>query len=109
MSQRFLSALFILAASGAPTFAAELHVAIENIKFSPDILEVHKGDTVIWKNNDVVPHTVTAEADSPKQKPAFASKQLLPGHEFKWKAKKLAEINYKCLLHPAMKAKLTVK
>lgn len=95
--------LFALVLFSGGVYAGEVHVTIENIKFNPEVLEVHKGDTVIWENKDIVPHTVTTE------KPAFDSKQIQPGHRFKWKVKGAGEIDYKCMLHPTMKAKLTIK
>ena len=46
-------------------------VEIEALKFSPAILEVMTGDTVIWKNKDAFPHNVTAE-----RKPLFSAVTL---------------------------------
>lgn len=97
------AALFLLSAA----HAAILHVTIEEIKFNPEVLEVKKGDTVIWKNKDVVPHTVTAEMNAGKS--AFDSGQIDPGSDFKLKIKAVGEISYKCLFHPTMKAKLKVQ
>lgn len=93
-------AAFFLPLMASP---AIVHVAIENIKFNPEVLTVKKGDTVIWKNKDLVPHTVTAEGAA---KPEFDSGQINPEGEFQQKIKKSGEFRYKCRLHPTMKAKL---
>ena len=39
---------------------AVLTVVIRNMKFDPPKLEVKKGDTVEWKNEDLTPHTATS-------------------------------------------------
>jgi plastocyanin len=44
----------------APAPATEYVVRIEQ-NFQPDNLEIKIGDTVIWKNFDSEPHTVTAK------------------------------------------------
>lgn len=35
-------------------------VVIDHFKYQPDTLEIHVGDTVEWKNVDIVPHTASA-------------------------------------------------
>ena len=32
--------------------------------FHPEVLEVQRGDTVVWINRDIVPHTATATRKS---------------------------------------------
>jgi len=36
-------------------------VEISSFKFVPDVLKIKKGDRVVWKNLDIVPHTTTAD------------------------------------------------
>lgn len=83
------------------------HVTIENIKFNPNVLTVKKGDTVIWMNNDIVPHTVTAATKGAK--PEFDSGQIDPGKSYTLTVKKAGQFSYKCLYHPMMKATLNVE
>ena len=78
-------------------------VEIEALKFSPAILEVMTGDTVIWKNNDAFPHNVTAENKG------FRSADIQSGQSWKFKAGSKGVFPYVCTLHPGMKAVLTVK
>jgi plastocyanin len=48
-------------------------VLIRGFQFVPQRLEVEAGDTVIWKNEDIVPHTAAARK-------VFDSKKLDQGH-----------------------------
>src|SRR5688572_1947929 len=49
--------------------AARTHtVTMEGMTFSPAVLRIQSGDTVVFKNNDLVPHTATA-----KQREVFDS------------------------------------
>jgi len=43
------------------------HVAMKNMKFSPAAIEIKKGDTVEWKNDDITPHTATSATSIPGQ------------------------------------------
>jgi plastocyanin len=36
-------------------------VEIKQMKFVPDVLHVHAGDTVLWINSDITDHDVTEE------------------------------------------------
>ena len=78
-------------------------VDIEALKFSPAMLEVKAGDTVIWKNKDAFPHNVIAGNKS------FHSVDIQSGQTWKFKAGKKGVFPYVCALHPGMKAVLVVK
>jgi len=67
---------------------------------------VHAGETVEWKNDDIVPHTATA--DGQDQKPAFDSGTIHTGAAWRYVAQKKGTYNYICTLHPNMKGKLIV-
>ena len=82
--------------------AKEHQIAIENMKFVPEIIEVRLGDTIVWKNQDIVPHTVTA-------KPKFDSEMINSGESFTLKPKTIGATDYVCLFHPMMKGKIVVK
>ena len=101
---RELAVILGLCCAGlAPAAEARNHrVAIENMKFTPEALEVKVGDTVIWTNKDIVPHTATAT-----QK-AFDSGPIATNAEFKFRAKRAGELAYVCLFHPTMKATVKV-
>jgi len=84
--------------------APERHVVeIERFVFHPDTLRVGVGDTVVWLNRDVVPHTAT---DSAK---AWDSGILGKGAEWQMVPTTPGAYRYLCALHPTMKAVLIVE
>jgi plastocyanin len=78
-------------------------IAIEGMRFIPADVEVSVGDTVIWKNQDVVPHTATSDSKS------FDSGEIKAGASWKHVAKKAGSYAYICTYHPTMKAELVVR
>ena len=78
-------------------------VTISGFEFIPETLTVKAGDTVIWKNEDIVPHTVTTEGKG------FDSKSIESKASWKHTAKKAGAYSYICAFHPTMKAKLIVR
>ena len=100
---RFLAA----AAAAVLSFgaaAAKTHVVVgRGVAWDPKTLKVARGDTIVWKNADVVPHNVRQD------KHVFWSKDLPPGSSFRWKATKRGRWPYKCTLHPEMTGTITIK
>jgi plastocyanin len=95
----FLGAGFILGGVPVRAAAPALHtVQIDNMKFTPDNLNLIRGDSILWINKDIVPHTVTAEDNS------FDSKSIAPGESWKMRPRKAGKVFYKCSFHPVMKA-----
>jgi plastocyanin len=43
---------------------AQVTVTIAEMSYSPDPIEIKKGDTVVWSNQDGPPHTATADDGS---------------------------------------------
>lgn len=84
----------------APT-AASVNVSIAQMKFLPDTVRVHKGDTIIWTNNDVVDHDATALPDS-----AWTTGLLHPGESHAWVAD--ASSDYFCSIHVVMQGRVEV-
>lgn len=78
-------------------------VVIEAMQFSPQVLEVSSGDTVVWVNKDAFPHNAVAADHS------FQSKEIAPNGSWKFKVVKKGTFSYICTLHPTMKASLVVK
>ena len=78
-------------------------VIISEFEFSPAVLEVEAGDTVIWVNQDIVPHTATARDGSWDTGfiDSNESKQVL--------VQANQTLSYHCLYHPGMKAQLRYK
>ena len=82
------------------------HVAIRAMQFEPAELAVAVGDTVVWTNSDVVPHTVTAAPASPVK---FDSKQLDSKQQWQYTVTVAGEQAYVCTFHPTMRGTLTAR
>lgn len=77
-------------------------VSIAQMKFEPETLLVHAGDTVVFTNNDLVDHDVTELPDS-----SWTSGPLHPGESWKWMAD--STTSYFCSIHVVMRGMLTVQ
>ena len=81
---------------------AKTHVIeIKNYVFTPAAMTVNVGDTVIWKNGDIVPHTATGKG--------FDSGSIAPGASWRFIVRKKGNFAYICTFHPTMKGTLIVK
>lgn len=77
-------------------------IEIASMKFTPAILNVHIGDTVVFVNNDIVAHDVTEEKEK-----AWSSSPLSRGAS--WQMIALAPVSYYCSIHPVMKGRIIVQ
>ena len=91
-----------LSFSMTPACAATVTIKIDGVKFIPSHMTLKRGDQIVWKNEDLVPHTATGDHQE------FDSKMIAPGSSFRFKMKKAGMISYHCLYHPTMKADLEV-
>lgn len=82
-------------------------VVIRKFKFEPAAVTVQIGDTVEWKNEDIVPHTATADDEA--QDPAFDSRTIQTGKAWRYIARKKGTYTYSCTLHPNMSGRLIVQ
>jgi plastocyanin len=89
-------------AAGAADKVASHTVVMEGVAYQPEVLDVKRGDRVVWINKDPFPHTVTAAG-------AFASSDIRPGASWSYVARKTGTFGYICTLHPNMKGTLTVR
>jgi plastocyanin len=96
-------ALLQPAALSASAAAATHTVVMEGTAFVPATLTVRRGDTVVWVNKDMFPHTATAQDGS------FDSGAFAPNKTWKYVAAKNGTFSYVCTLHPTMKGLLIVK
>lgn len=98
---RVLSFLALLAALLAPgTAGGAGHGAVVEVQtlagsFSPEVVEVRPGDTVVWRNADGRGHTVTSAWDEGK---AFHA-VLRPGDDFAVRFDAEGEYAIRCLPH----------
>lgn len=77
-------------------------VRISGMAFHPAELTVDKGDTVLWINEDIVPHNATAFPGN-----EWGSGTLNTG--MTWKKAFDSNSDYYCSIHPTMKGKIVVK
>lgn len=77
-------------------------VSIKGFEYVPKQLTVHPGDTVVWTNEDIVPHTATAKG-------VFDSKEIGSKESWTYKAGRKGKFPYICTYHPTMKGELNVE
>ena len=78
-------------------------IVIEGMRYQPEGLTVAAGDTVVWVNRDLVPHTATSASGS------FDSNEIAPGKSWTHTVRATGEFTYACTYHPLMKAVLRVR
>ena len=78
-------------------------VTMENMQFQPATLTVTRGDTVVWVNKDLVPHTATSRAG------LFDSQIIQADKSWRFTVRTQGEFAYVCTFHPTMSAMLRVK
>lgn len=101
-----MAALFLGDANRVAAFddKPKVHtVLIEGMRFQPEGLTVAAGDTVVWINRDMVPHTATSSSGH------FDSGELAPGKSWTHVVHDTGEFAYTCTYHPLMKAILRVR
>ncbi len=72
--------------------------------FHPAVLEVRRGDTVVWINRDIVPHTATRAGT-----PAWNTGPILQGTGGEYVPHHPGEDPYFCQLHSIMRGRLIVR
>jgi plastocyanin len=75
-------------------------VTMENMRFLPESLTVAPGDTVVWVNKDLVPHTATSKAGG------FDSQVVQAEKSWSFRVRKRGDFAYVCTFHPTMTAML---
>ena len=78
-------------------------VTMENMRFQPETLTVTRGDTIVWVNKDLVPHTATSKAGG------FDSEVIQAEEFWRFTVRKKGDFAYVCTFHPTMTAMLRVK
>lgn len=71
-------------------------VELSGFRFSPETVRAAVGDTVVWVNSDVVPHTTTARAAQ------WDSGVLPSAGTWQLVLNEPGEMAYECTLHPSM-------
>ncbi len=87
----------------SPAAAAHTYVVvIDKLKFGPLPAELHKGDSIVWDNRDILRHSATAADHS-------FDADLKPGAKVRIVLKASGSIPFVCRYHPGMRGVLQVK
>lgn len=78
-------------------------VTIDGASFTPEVLTVKAGDTIVWMNKDIIPHTATSKAAG------FDSLLIATGKSWTYEAATTGDFPYVCTFHPTMKGTLRVR
>ncbi len=97
----FFTVVMLALAAWAP--AKRQTVTIELFQYKPAVVRAAAGDTIVWENKDIVPHTATANDKS------WDSGNIAAAARVRTIAKKKGEHEFICVYHPNMKGKLIVK
>lgn len=92
------------AALAMPVEAKTWTIKIADMRFEPATVTVAPGDTVVWVNQDLVPHTATSAVPE-----GFDSHAIAPGANWHYRAAMPGRYAYACTFHPTMRATLIVK
>ena len=98
-----LAALLLALGCDQKTAARVHRVEIKDMAYAPAELTVASGDTIVWVNRDIVPHTVTGDARQ------FDSGSVSPAAEWSLVARDRGRTTYTCTFHPTMKGAIVVK
>jgi plastocyanin len=78
-------------------------ISIKNMAFHPAELQIKKGTTVTWVNDDMQTHTVNDLTS------LFNSGKILPNTTWSYKFETAGIYDYYCSIHPMMLAKVVVE
>jgi plastocyanin len=103
MSSAVLGVIAVAAtAFSAPPASHRHEIEIRGMAFHPAELEAQAGDTIVWINRDIVPHTATRKAH-------WDTGTLEQGKSGRWIVKAGEGGEYACTLHPTMTGRITIK
>ena len=81
-----------------------VQIGMKGLQFEPRDVTVKVGTTVIWTNNEDIPHNVVAEEGAEFQSDTFGKDGT-----YEFKAEKAGTVKYVCTIHPGMAGTLTVE
>jgi plastocyanin len=82
--------------AGASTPPATHVVRLRKVAFDPGVVAAAPGDTMVWRNEDLVPHTVTARDGR------WTSGNLPPDSTWRWVITGRDSAAYFCTYHTTM-------
>lgn len=78
-------------------------IIISNNAFLPRTVRILKGDTIVWENKDVLPHTISSYGGD-----ELASDSLSNGQKYTHTFNTEGTFAYQCNIHPGMKGEIIV-
>lgn len=97
-------AVALVVATGCDPVPARHIVEIRDLTFGPPVVQAAVGDTIVWENHDLFPHTSTvggAAGWNTGLIPADSSRTAV--------ARRPGTYTYVCEVHPTMVGKVVVK
>jgi plastocyanin len=76
-------------------------VVVKAVTFTPGTLRAHVGDTVVWRNADIVSHTVEHPG-------LFSSGDIASGERYRWVPTDTGVVRYRCTIHERMRGEIAV-
>jgi plastocyanin len=101
--------------SPSPTASPKpVAISIKSFAFNPATVEVAKGTTVTWTNEDPINHTVTTGTPPPSPSLSTGDGRINSGRiqatsTFSFTFNEVGTFTYFCAVHPRMVATITVK
>ncbi len=80
-----------------------MQVTVQNSSFKPSTLTVNVGQTVVWKNLDIIDHQIQADDNS------FKSPILEKNSTYSFTFNQKGTFTYHCAIHSNMKGTIIVK
>lgn len=77
-------------------------ILMKAVMFAPRSLTVQLGDTVVWRNADIVRHNTDGGE-------RFASGDLRSGESFSWVPSDSGVTQYRCTIHRGMRGEIRVR
>jgi plastocyanin len=96
------AALTFVKTSTATTKLKTHDVLISSFRFDPAHLRVNVGDTIRWTNEDLAPHTATADEFG------WDTEELVNGQSGEVVVTDGMETSYFCVFHPHMKGSIEI-
>lgn len=103
-SRTAIVGIAILTGSGCVAAPRRHEVEIREMAFTPAAIEVSVGDTIVWQNRDLFPHTSTASGAA-----GWDTREIPAGGEGTAVARRPGSYEYVCEVHPTMKGRVIVR
>src|SRR5207237_10495680 len=98
-----LAFVLVASAAGCARKPSTHVITIQNFKFVPAKLAVFSGDTIVFRNLDVVPHSAVDDAGH------FDSHAIDNSKTWTYRVPRPGTLTYHCAQHPVMKGELDVQ